>query len=123
MADDILATLTRINEQGLQMIAAAQSVGDPLGVDKALGHWIELHVEAAAEITRLRSDNQKLREALEPFAKVTPSSLFPDDGSEAEEYWLLCGTKEDSGISNGPDFTGADLARARAALAEGNSNG
>ena len=53
-----------------------------------------------------------MREALEPFAKIVPSSFYPADGSEGEKYWVLLHTS-DAGHS---DFTGADLARARAAL-------
>jgi hypothetical protein len=71
------------------------------------------------EITHLRSQLQKLREALEPFAKIEPSSFYPSDGSEEEGYTVIPdGKAEDVGISSGPDFTGADLARARAVLQE-----
>ena len=51
--------------------------------------------------------------ALEPFAKIEPSSFYPADGSEGEKYWVLLHTSSDGHF----DFTGADLARARAALA------
>ena len=52
---------------------------------------------------------RRLREALEPFARLTPSSLYPADGSEAEAYVVVLATLQPV------DFTGADLARARAA--------
>lgn len=53
-----------------------------------------------------------LVEALAPFAAIKPSSLYPDDGSEAEEYVVIL----KGGHGNPAEFTGADLARARAAL-------
>ena len=48
-------------------------------------------------------------DALEPFAKIAPSSLYAEDGSEAERYCVVL-----SDGSQAHDFTGADLARARA---------
>lgn len=54
-----------------------------------------------------------MRGALEPFAKIVPSSLYPADGSEAEEYVVILQTDRKW---QSADFTGADLARARQAL-------
>jgi hypothetical protein len=53
-------------------------------------------------------------EALKPFAAITPSSLYADDGSEAERYVvrLYDGSRHEPPH----DFTGADLAKLRAAL-------
>jgi hypothetical protein len=67
---------------------------------------------AATAIEALVAENEAMRRALEPFAKITPSSLYPADGSEAEEYMVLLR----SGWGNPVAFTGVDLARARAAL-------
>lgn len=53
-----------------------------------------------------------LEEALRPFAAITPSSLYPDDGSENEVYIALLKDPWD----NHACFTGGDLARARALL-------
>lgn len=67
----------------------------------------------ADRITRLSGGEvERLREALEPFAKIKPSTLHPEDGSEAEEYIVTL--KGDYG--NPAEFTGADLARARTAI-------
>ena len=49
-------------------------------------------------------------EALEPFARIEPSSLFPNDGSEGDVYELFLTDDPCAPIS------GADLARARQAL-------
>lgn len=66
-----------------------------------------------SQCARLRDELRSALEAadaLEPFAKITPSSFYPEDGSEAEHYRVvLCDG------SQAHDFTGADLARARAA--------
>lgn len=45
-----------------------------------------------------------------PFASITPSSLFPEDGSEFEAYIVTL----KGSYGNPCEFTGADLARARA---------
>lgn len=77
----------------------------------------DVMANAAEEITHLRSQLHKLREALEPFAKIEPSSFYSSDGSEEEGYTVILDAKaEDVGISSGPDFTGADLARARTVI-------
>lgn len=76
--------------------------------------------EAATEIERLTADNAaltarvaELEVALKPFAEITPSSLYPSDGSEGEPYgvYLAVGCPQTDW-----DFSGRDLARARAAL-------
>lgn len=75
---------------------------------RAQGYVGELQGRLAAALARA----ERLEEALKPFAKLTPSSLYPDDGSEAERYsYVLAHPADDA------DFTGEDLARARAALA------
>lgn len=51
--------------------------------------------------------------ALELFAAIKPSSLYPGDGSEAEEYVVVLR----DGSLNPVEFTGTDLARARQTLA------
>lgn len=77
---------------------------------------------AIARIEALEAENARLKEALKPFAAMPPSSFFAKDGSEAEGYTfalhdqhiaILYWRKPDL-----PDFTGMDLARARAALGE-----
>ena len=58
-----------------------------------------------------------LQTALKPFAAIKPSSFNAEDGSENEGYTVILSR------NLGPeklDFTGADLARARAALRQGN---
>lgn len=52
--------------------------------------------------------------ALKRFAAIVPSSLYPADGSEAEPYCILIAPQ----AGNPVEFTGADLAAARAALAK-----
>lgn len=59
---------------------------------------------------------EELEAALRVFAAITPSSLHPADGSEAEAYVIMLHDPKMLGQSGTPDFTGADLARARAAL-------
>lgn len=72
-----------------------------------------------AELTQARSDLaakerriEALETALRPFAQIVPSSFAAPDGSEAEEYCAILR----GGYGNPPDFTGADLACARATL-------
>ena len=53
-----------------------------------------------------------MEKALKPFAEIVPSSLYPDDGSEGEEYIVTL-----RGLYSNPlAFTGKDLALARQAL-------
>lgn len=65
----------------------------------------------------LLDERDRLRVAIEPFAKIKPSSLHPEDGSEAEKYAVIL--KGDHG--NPAEFTGSDLRAARAAY-EGEDN-
>jgi hypothetical protein len=51
-----------------------------------------------------------LERALAPFAKIRPTSFSAADGSEAEPYEVHVS------LNAHVDFTGADLARARAAF-------
>jgi hypothetical protein len=69
------------------------------------------------EIARLREENEKLRAALKPFAAIEPSSFYPADGSEAEPYAVVLQEGGIHELSARVEFTGADLSRARAALA------
>jgi hypothetical protein len=62
----------------------------------------------------LRAKLDRAKEALGVFAAIKPSSLFPEDGSEAEGYIVTL--KENYG--NPQEFTGRDLARARAVLSD-----
>lgn len=52
--------------------------------------------------------------ALSPFAALTPSSLYPADGSENEGYTLLLADGHYNPRRTTPDFTGQDMAAARA---------
>lgn len=58
----------------------------------------------------------RLRNALAPFAQIKPSSLHPVDGSETEGYSVMLFETDRLGHQLAPDFTGADLARAREVL-------
>ena len=64
----------------------------------------------AAGAGRLKARETALREALKPFANLTPSSLHAD-GDDEEYAVLLRG-----GWSDKPDFRRSDIERARAAL-------
>ena len=65
--------------------------------------WVRPDVET------LLSALQEAREALGPFAKIVPSSLFPADGSEGEVYELFLTDDPCAPVS------GAELAKAREA--------
>lgn len=56
---------------------------------------------------------EKLENALRPFAKIKPSTLYSEDGSDSEEYTVILKDQFD----NKTEFTGIDLANAREALA------
>ena len=64
---------------------------------------------ANADAGRLRIKLAAAVAALGPFAKITPSSLYPDNGGDADKYSVEL-------AAGRPDFTGADLARARTVL-------
>jgi len=64
----------------------------------------DLDLRAASLIERLYRENEKLREALQPFAEVA-SSYDPEEGDGYDIAWAH-------------DFTIASLRRARSALAE-----
>ena len=49
-------------------------------------------------------------EVIEPFATIKSSSFYPKDGSKAEEYTVTLRGH----FANPAEFTGADLATARA---------
>ena len=61
----------------------------------------------AYDIAIVLSALQEAREALGPFAKIVPSSLFPADGSEGEVYELFLTDDPCAPVS------GAELAKAR----------
>ena len=63
-----------------------------------------------ALIARIR----EMEAALAPFAAIQPSTFYPADGSEREEYGAILREP----FSSPPAFTGEDLARARAAMME-----
>jgi hypothetical protein len=69
---------------------------------------------AHAVIQMMQQDIAELAAALKPFANILPSTFFPQDGSEAEEYSAVL---HHLSISPKPDFTGTDIGRARAVLA------
>ena len=69
--------------------------------------------EAIARIADLERQLAEARKALEPFAKIKPSTACAEDGSEAEPYRVFLAARDDF------DFTGADLAAARRALEGG----
>ena len=80
---------------------------------KKIDAMIHLEREAAAAIERLAAENAAMREALEPFARILPSSFYASDGSEGENYFAVL---HDNSRHDQPDFSGADLSRARTAL-------
>lgn len=67
---------------------------------------------AVSTIRRLISERDEAREALRPFAAIKPSSFYAPDGSNGEAYRVHLSDDLDPSA----DFTGLDLARARAAL-------
>lgn len=78
-----------------------------------IGTFVRSTDARLSEITRLRSDNQKLREALEPFGTSHVAENVDEHG------WTSNIHREQISVWFGP----SDFFRARAALAEGNSNG
>lgn len=70
--------------------------------------------QTRSELLRANLLNSVLEEALRPFAAIVPSSLYPADGSEGEEYMVLLREP----WSNPLAFTGAQLRRAREALSQ-----
>lgn len=65
------------------------------------------------DLAASRAETARLREVLEPFAKLTMSSLYPDDGSENHSYRIYLA--DDLGPA---DFWQADVLAARAALTQ-----
>ena len=77
------------------------------GGDAPSGVYMPLAKKAADEIERLRAENAKLREALEPFV----------DEANRRSWLLKITDAEDDNIPiNGSSLTNGDLRRARAAL-------
>lgn len=84
--------------------------------------WFDFLEERAARMAAqmnegvLRQQRDELLEALKVFAAIAPSSLYADDGSEQERYAVRL--HDSSRHADPHDFTGADLARARAVIAK-----
>lgn len=81
------------------------------------GHDQDAAFIAAANPTVILALCERVREleqALKPFAAFVPSSIYSDDGSESEEVYevFLAGRSDEK-----HDFSGADFAAARTALA------
>lgn len=75
--------------------------------------WNAAWKEASAKLEAAEAERDALRQALEVFAAIKPSTFFAPDGSEGDGYEaILVDGRE-------PQFTGADLARARSALTGG----
>lgn len=73
-------------------------------------------MDVVGEAVGLAQRVPALADALKVFAAIVPSDLYPADGSEAEAYVIMLHDPKMLGQGGKPDFTGADLARARAAL-------
>jgi hypothetical protein len=75
---------------------------------------------ALLEIAKELQLRKKAEAALAPFAKIRPSTFYAADGGEDEKYAVMlfdtARNKREWIAPDGPDFTGADLARARSAL-------
>ena len=80
-----------------------------------LAHCGRLVVTPAKDVPNVQPTPavEALREALEPFAAIKPSSIYGESGLEDEGYCVILA----DGHGNPTEFTGLDLARARAALA------
>lgn len=70
---------------------------------------------SAAEITRLRTENAAMRDALEPFAKAANAWISYADGGLPDDEPLVVIRHMDS-EGEEPEFALGDLRRARAAL-------
>ena len=97
---------------GHHTIAAMEAAAMLRALQAAFSKAMNSLTECVDELDKERARAEKLREALKPFAAIAPSSFYPADGSEAEEYMVLL--RADHG--NKAEFTGADLAAARAAI-------
>lgn len=89
-----------------ELVEALEEFAGELAVEGYEGKFNLIH-QAAERIAELEA-------GLEPFSKIKPSTCYPEDGSENEAYDVILS----EGITGGsrPDFTGAELARARALL-------
>lgn len=86
---------------------------DTGGEDRA--HWANVYnsenaLKVKAALAASEAEVSRLREALRPFAEITPSSGVAPDGLDNEPYQVFLACRDRF------DFTGRDLARARAAL-------
>lgn len=71
-----------------------------------------LYFTTLSAITAAESRIRELEEALRPFAAIEPSSGVSQDGKEDEPYQVFLAYRDRF------DFTGKDLARARAAFSQ-----
>lgn len=78
--------------------------------------WRPNDEQAMEFIASLRSRISDLEKALEPFAAIKPSSFYDEQGTENEHYTVMLTMNCESAA---PDFTGADLFRARTVLSQG----
>ncbi len=91
--------------------------------DEAEQAWMEvegLHATLQAAELRASTAEQRVGEAerlLEPFARFKASSLYPDDGSEGDEVYVLTFNPPGHGGPN--DLKGSDFRAAAAFLSKG----
>jgi hypothetical protein len=73
---------------------------------------VEDVTDLLARLSRMQAAGSAAVGALRPFAAFPPSSLYPPDGSDPSECYevFICDP------TDRPNFTGADVARARTAL-------
>jgi hypothetical protein len=84
------------------------------GGPNCVSQWPEI----ADDIAVVLASEWRLMKALAVFAAIKPSDLHPADGSEAEPYVIMLHDPRMLGQGGTPDFTGADLANARALVAK-----
>jgi hypothetical protein len=89
--------------------------------------WRQLANERSAEITRLRRQNEELREALKPFAEEAdiwcPNTHQNDVRPACDVYRSQCANCGDDPEYEQAVFTVGDLRRARALLAPQEATG
>lgn len=75
-------------------------------------HLLELITELQSALASANAENERLREALEPFAKAADSATMRSYGELAMLSWTVA-------VEHCGDFTTSDFFRARAALEAG----
>jgi len=75
--------------------------------------------DALAANALLIAENRRLKNAIAPFAKIKPSSFYPDDGSENEPYVVMLAKKS---FAIDPDFYAMDLVKAKKAIKHGSQS-